>query len=254
MNVLGQRTGVGGAWKDVDEKSPSLRQRAIQLACKDVKVSLMTCCGMSALYGLSAVAIGVATGIQPSPDMAGGKLDPNSPSFDITLRENNLDPSTIKQSFLPTPPLTLLIDQKLVENSSWTNDGDRVKQSFAQQELFGICCSVNESQGIVLYGSEIDVKLESPSSLPIQTGLRLTKFVSTDGDVVTNDEPPPSKRTKLDNPTAATSTQDLMDEVEVFASILSETLDMDAVTAAADAGLNDPTDESVLGAAVATDM
>jgi hypothetical protein len=69
MNVLGQRTGVGGSWKDTDHMSASLRQRAIQVACKDVRVSLLTCCGMAAVYGLSALAIGVATGVAASPDM-----------------------------------------------------------------------------------------------------------------------------------------------------------------------------------------
>jgi hypothetical protein len=69
MNVLGQRTGVGGAWKDTDDMSASLRQRAIHVACGDVRVSLITCCGMASIYGLSALAIGVATGVAASPDM-----------------------------------------------------------------------------------------------------------------------------------------------------------------------------------------
>ena len=69
MNALGQRTGVGGAWKDNNDMSASLRVRAISIACKDVRVSLITCCGMAALYGLSSVAVGVATGVAPTPDM-----------------------------------------------------------------------------------------------------------------------------------------------------------------------------------------
>lgn len=69
MNVLGQRTGVGGSWKDTDSMSASLRQRAILMACKDVRVSLMTCCGMATVYGLAAIAIGVATGVAAIPDM-----------------------------------------------------------------------------------------------------------------------------------------------------------------------------------------
>ena len=69
MNMLGQRTAVGGAWKDNNDMSASLRVRAVSMACKDVRVSLVTCCGMAAQYGLSAVAIGVATGVAPTPDM-----------------------------------------------------------------------------------------------------------------------------------------------------------------------------------------
>lgn len=69
VNVLGQRTGVGGSWKDNDDMSASLRLRAIHVACKDVKISLATCCGMAAIYGLSALAFGVATGVTANPDM-----------------------------------------------------------------------------------------------------------------------------------------------------------------------------------------
>ena len=69
MNVLGQRTGVGGVWQDEDSMSASLRQRAINLACKDVRVSMINCCGMAAMYGLSAVAMGVASGVDACVDM-----------------------------------------------------------------------------------------------------------------------------------------------------------------------------------------
>ena len=69
MNLLGNRAGVGGAWIDVDEKSASLRERAIQLACADVKVSLATCCGVAAVYGLSALSLGVATGVTAVADV-----------------------------------------------------------------------------------------------------------------------------------------------------------------------------------------
>ena len=69
MNLLGQRTGVGGKWDNVDDKSASLRQRAIQLACADVKVSLVTCCGVAAVYGLSTLALGIATGVSAVADM-----------------------------------------------------------------------------------------------------------------------------------------------------------------------------------------
>lgn len=69
VNLLGHRAGVGGEWIDLDGKSASLRQRAIQLACADVKVSLATCCGIAAVYGMSALALGVATGVTAVADM-----------------------------------------------------------------------------------------------------------------------------------------------------------------------------------------
>lgn len=69
MNALGHRAGVGGVWKDRDAMSASLRQRAIQAACSDARVSLIKCCGIAAMYGLSALALGVATGVTVTHDM-----------------------------------------------------------------------------------------------------------------------------------------------------------------------------------------
>ena len=75
MNILGTKVGVGGAWVNKDQhdknsimSSSSLRHRSIQNACKDVKASLMSCCGMAAVYGLSSLATGVATGIAAQAD------------------------------------------------------------------------------------------------------------------------------------------------------------------------------------------
>lgn len=69
MNLLGQRTGVGGDWVNASEADALLRQRSIQMACGDVKASLMTCCGVAAVYGLSALSLGVATGVTAVVDM-----------------------------------------------------------------------------------------------------------------------------------------------------------------------------------------
>jgi len=69
MNLLGQRTGVGGEWVNANDADALLRQRAIQLACADVKASLTTCCGVAAVYGLSAMSLGVATGVTAVADM-----------------------------------------------------------------------------------------------------------------------------------------------------------------------------------------
>ena len=63
MNMLGQRTGVGGEWVNANDADAVLRQRSIRVACGDVKASLATCCGVAAVYGLSALSLGVATGV-----------------------------------------------------------------------------------------------------------------------------------------------------------------------------------------------
>jgi hypothetical protein len=69
MNLLGQRVGVGVYWDDIDDKAPSLRDRSIQSACCDVRVSMTKCCGMTALYGVAPLALGSATGLDAQPDM-----------------------------------------------------------------------------------------------------------------------------------------------------------------------------------------
>lgn len=69
MNLLGQRTGVGGEWVNANDANALLRQRSIQLACTDVKASLVTCCGVAAVYGLSALSLGVVTGVTAVADM-----------------------------------------------------------------------------------------------------------------------------------------------------------------------------------------
>jgi hypothetical protein len=69
MNVLGQRTGVGGTWDNTDDRSVLLRERSIQSACADVRISISKCCGMAALYGLAPLALGGATGLAAVADM-----------------------------------------------------------------------------------------------------------------------------------------------------------------------------------------
>lgn len=225
MNVLGQRTGVGGAWKDLDDRSTLLRQRAIGLACRDVNVSLMSCCGMAVLYGLSAVSIGVATGIEASPEMAGGK--PVLTELTKAAASLSLDTKVVS-SFLLAPPPSLLIDQKLVEHASWTSDGERLKKSLSEQERFGICCSVDEAFGLTLYGAEIKTEIESPSSIPTRKEFELVAFASASNqDLGDESIVPPTKRAKTEESSNAgrqAKTRDLIDEVEYFAAILSQTI------------------------------
>ena len=225
MNVLGQRTGVGGAWKDHDDRSILLRKRAIGLACKDVKVSLMSCCGMAVLYGLSAVSMGVATGITASPEMAGGKLVPAELSRAVT----RLDSKAVTSSFLMAPPPSLLIDQKIVEHASWTPDGERLKKSLSEQERFGICCSVDEASGLILYGAEIKTEIESPSSIPTRKEIELVAFAKTSSaqDGARESIVPPTKRAKIEGSIPVSNkveARDLIDEVEHFAETLAQTI------------------------------
>lgn len=206
MNALGQRTGVGGVWKDNDDMSASLRRRAVELACKDVRVSLISCCGMAAVYGLAALSLSAATGIAPQADMAGEAI------AKVEDRE-----------FLLAPPLSLLIDQHIIETTARTSDGDKVTRSHTEQELFGVCCSADEA-GLVLYGVSILVRLESPIATPVRTKLSLIPLKKLKEKDAVHSSPPPSKRTKFGEESDVSGSLDLMEEVQHFATVLSETL------------------------------
>ena len=65
--------------------------------------------------------------------------------------------------FLATPPLSILVDQELVERSETNRDGERKKDAHTTQELFAITCSVN-NDGLTIYPIDIKVRLDTPSS------------------------------------------------------------------------------------------
>mgnify|MGYP005845856475 CR=1 FL=1 len=146
MNALGYRAGVGGVWKDRDSMSASLRRRAIQAACSDVRVALIKSCGIAAMYGLSALALGVATGVAVTHDMAGEPL-------------NTIDGAPL----LPAPLLSILLDHRLIENETRTTDGEKKKTSYIEQQLFAIGCSATD-QGLTLYPMDVTVHLDTPIS------------------------------------------------------------------------------------------
>jgi hypothetical protein len=69
MDTLGRKCGVGGEWNDVDLQSASLRKKSVDQTCSDVIASLTTCCGMATVFGVAAIALKVACGIDPLTDM-----------------------------------------------------------------------------------------------------------------------------------------------------------------------------------------
>ena len=69
MDILGRKCGVGGEWNDVDSQSASLREKSVDQTCNDVRESLITCCGMATVFGVAAIALKVACGIDPLTDM-----------------------------------------------------------------------------------------------------------------------------------------------------------------------------------------
>jgi hypothetical protein len=69
MDTLGRKCGVGGEWNDLDAQSASLREKSVDQTCYDVKASLMTSCGMATAFGVAAIALKIACGVDPVADM-----------------------------------------------------------------------------------------------------------------------------------------------------------------------------------------
>ena len=69
VDTLGRKCGVGGEWNDVDKQSASLREKSVDQSCRDVMVSLMTCCGVAAVFGVGSIALKIACGVDPAVDM-----------------------------------------------------------------------------------------------------------------------------------------------------------------------------------------
>jgi hypothetical protein len=71
---------------------------------------------------------------------------------------------------MPCPPISILLDQELVETSSVTQDGASRKDCHVSQSLFAIACSVSGDEGVVLHPLNVRVALASPSSGASVTG------------------------------------------------------------------------------------
>ena len=68
LNILGRRVGVGGDWND-EKDGDQLRRRAIEKDCVDVRVSLMSCCGVAAVFGTVSRALAIVTGTDAVADL-----------------------------------------------------------------------------------------------------------------------------------------------------------------------------------------
>ena len=68
-DTLGRKCGVGGNWNDIDAQSASLRAKSIDVTCRDVRVALMNCSAMAAVFGVATMALKIAGGVDPVLDM-----------------------------------------------------------------------------------------------------------------------------------------------------------------------------------------
>jgi hypothetical protein len=208
MNALGLKAGLGEPWHDKDDESALIRQRAIHSASLDVRLSLMNCCAMAAMYGLAALSLGTATGISAGVDLAGGAVE-----------------SLEGKTFMTTPPISVTLDQRLIHRII-QSEGEKKKQSYLERNLFAITCSVSDT-ALTLYALDATVITSSPAEVPVRENcslvpLKPTKKAHTNGGM--NGEPRKKKsrpcRSGLAQQTPAENSDVLlMKEVEKLAAL-----------------------------------
>jgi hypothetical protein len=66
-------------------------------------------------------------------------------------------------SFLSCPPISILLDQEIIETSTTTSDGVSKRTAYLEQSLFAIGCGVGDD-GLTLYSFEVNLELRSPTT------------------------------------------------------------------------------------------
>ena len=84
-------------------------------------------------------------------------------TFTLLFRAGGTIDTLEGTKLVSAPPVTIMIDQNLVENTTRTSDGEKKQQAHTEQELFGVCCSISDD-ALVLHAAEMTVKLDSPSA------------------------------------------------------------------------------------------
>jgi len=181
MDTLGKKCGVGGEWNDIDAQSVSLREKSVDQTCHDARVSLMTCSGMSAVFGVAAIALKIAGGVDPVADMAGGPISD----------ESNSD-------LIHVPPLSVVLRQNIVEKLTREGDGEMKRSSQLQGELFAVSAKSNNDQ-LDLVCFDVLTLTESASSVP--TRLEYARVEPPEAEILPSiteeDSMPPLKRPKI---------------------------------------------------------
>ena len=133
-------------------------------------------------------------------------------------------------ALLPSPPLSVLLDQELIETETRGKDGERKKTSYIEQNLFAIGCTAT-TECLKLYPVDVTVHLDTPISAPRRVACSLVKLIAQPHqELVMNGgtDEKPAKRQKVsddEKSCVAPQIQDLHLEVERFAMLLSDAME-----------------------------
>lgn len=145
LNILGRRVGVGGDWNN-SQDGEKLRRRAVENDCLDVKESLMSCCGVVAIFGTVSRALAIVTGTDAMADMAGATIEdiPNA---------------------LLVPPVSVILKQQIVDVTEENGEEEPKKVSSLERNIFAVSGSVCQNK-LSIHCFDVVTRAESPSSVP----------------------------------------------------------------------------------------
>jgi hypothetical protein len=132
---------------------------------------------------------------------------------------------------LRSPPVSILLDQELIETAKASSDGGSKKTFRIEQSLFSVACSVSEG-GLTLVPLDVSVHLDSPTAVPERKSCRALLFKSStvagvdmNGDLSSPSPRKRSKRKTNGDSSKMPQTEDVFEEVCRFAEILADTID-----------------------------
>lgn len=153
MNILGQRVGVGGKWHDNSLEAERLRLRAIANDCVDVRESLMLCCGISSIFGVVGKSIGLLAGVDTMADVGGG-----------AITADELHKHVDEVSILKVPPVSVVINQKIIEKTKIVL-GEDVPKTIPLLERDLLCASATVTpDALSIFFLDVTTHSKSPSS------------------------------------------------------------------------------------------
>ena len=152
MSLLGERVGVGGTWVDTEASATSLRARAVETACRDVRKSLVTCAGIAAIFGLSALALKVSSGVEALVDVAGGPIK--------TSQEH--DEEFKADSLLGVPPVGIVLNQQVIQEKEMLVSGEEKTTTLLEKDVLAVTASAGQD-ALTLYAFNVTVQASRPS-------------------------------------------------------------------------------------------
>ena len=121
VDTLGRRVIVGEDWEDVGRDKITLQEKTVMQSYSDIRKPLMTCVCVSLFWGVTALTIDIAGGVNAIIYMAGGS---------VTLR--NMTP------LLVIPSISIVPEQYIVEYTVVNGNVEYETNMRIERELYGV--------------------------------------------------------------------------------------------------------------------